>query len=90
MLTLMDAPQVGPQRMGAAAGLYFTAGEVGGVLGPLLVGIVADLTGGFLGGVLMLASVSFALAGLALVLGFALRSDSSDVSSPPSREPKRH
>ena len=87
MLTLMDAPQVGPQRMGAAAGLYFTAGEVGGVLGPLSVGVVADLTGGFLGGLLMLTGVSFALAVLAVVLGFALKATPKDVSPAPSRNP---
>jgi cyanate permease len=87
MLTLMDAPQVGAQRMGAAAGLYFTAGEVGGVLGPLSVGVVADLTGGFLGGLLMLTSVSFALAVLAVVLGFALKATPKDVSSASARDP---
>ncbi len=69
MLVLMDAPQIGPQRMGAVAGLYFTAGEVGGVLGPLVLGVVADLTSGFLGGMLLLAGVSFALAFLSAGLG---------------------
>ena len=75
MLTLMDARQVGARRMGAAGGLYFTAGEVGGVLGPVMLGLIADLTGGFLGGLLMLTGVSVALAFLTVGLGFALRSD---------------
>ena len=73
MLTLMDAPQVGAKHMGAAGGLYFAAGEVGGVLGPVLVGVVADMTGGFLGGLLMLAIVSVALAFVAVGLRTALR-----------------
>ena len=73
MLTLMDAPQVGAKHMGAAGGVYFAAGEVGGVLGPVLVGVVADMTGGFLGGLLMLAIVSVALAFVAVGLRTALR-----------------
>jgi MFS-type transporter involved in bile tolerance (Atg22 family) len=73
MLTLMDAPQIGPQRMGAAGGLYFTAGEVGGVLGPLLLGIMRDLTGGFRVGLFTLAGLSVVLIFLAVRLGFALR-----------------
>ncbi len=73
MLILMDAPQVGPERMGAAGGLYFTVGEVGGVLGPLFLGIVADLSDGFLASLLMLAALSVALASLSVRLGFLLR-----------------
>ena len=73
MLILMDSPQVGSQRMGAAGGLFFTAGEVGGVLGPLLLGIVADVTGGFGGGLFMLAGSSVSLAFLAIWLGAAVK-----------------
>ena len=73
MLILMDAPQIGPQRMGAAGGLYFTVGETGGVLGPLFLGVVADLAGGFLGGLIMMAALSVALAVLSVRLGFVMR-----------------
>jgi len=73
MLTLMDAPQIGPQRMGAAGGLYFTAGEIGGVLGPLLLGIMRDLTGSFQVGLFTLTGLSVVLISLAVRLGFALR-----------------
>lgn len=62
MLMLMDAPRVSAANMGAAAGLYFTAGEIGGVLGPLTTGVLADLTGGFTVAVLV-------LGGMALLLG---------------------
>jgi MFS transporter, CP family, cyanate transporter len=47
VLVLMELREVDSQRMGAAAGLYFTAGEIGGVLGPLTIGTLYDLTGGF-------------------------------------------
>ncbi len=75
MLTLMEARQVGPQHMGAAGGLYFAAGEIGGVAGPVLVGVVADLTGGFLGGLLMLTGLCVALASLSPALRPAVRAD---------------
>ena len=75
MLILMDARRVGSQHIGAAGGLYFSSGEIGGVLGPLLLGVVSDATGGFLGGLLMLTGISLALAAIALALRFALRGE---------------
>jgi cyanate permease len=69
MLTLMDSPQVGPSRMGSAGGLFFTAGEVGGVLGPLFLGAISDATGSFGPGLLVLAGSSVALAFLSVRLG---------------------
>ena len=59
--------------MGAAGGLYFMVGEVGGVLGPLFLGVVADLSDGFLASLLMLTVMSVALAALSVRLGFLLR-----------------
>lgn len=47
VLTLMEHPSVGPGRTGSASGLYFAAAEIGGMLGPLSVGAVIDITGGF-------------------------------------------
>ena len=72
----MDFPQVGSQRMGAAGGLFFTAGEVGGVLGPLFLGLAADVTGGFGGGLLILAVSNVSLAFLATRLAVVLKKDS--------------
>jgi len=47
ILLLMEAPGVPKARIGLAAGLFFTAAEIGGVLGPLTIGILSDLTHGF-------------------------------------------
>lgn len=69
MLTLMDDPGVGPERMAAAGGLYFTAGEIGGVAGPLMVGVVADATGGFTAAALVLAGVTAAMASATAIRG---------------------
>ncbi len=73
MLMLMDSPRVGSSRMGSAGGLFFTAGEVGGVLGPLLMGVLSDVSGDFGGGLLMLASSTGFMAILALWLGVAVK-----------------
>ena len=47
MLTLAETRGVDQRTVGLAGGLFFSAGEIGGVLGPLTVGFVSDLTGGF-------------------------------------------
>jgi CP family cyanate transporter-like MFS transporter len=57
VLVLMELREVDSQRMGAAAGMYFTAGEIGGVLGPLTIGTLYDLTGGFAVGLYALAAL---------------------------------
>ena len=57
VLVLMELREVDSRHMGAAAGMYFTAGEVGGVLGPLTIGTLYDLTGGFAVGLYALAAL---------------------------------
>ncbi|MDP6550273.1 MAG: hypothetical protein QF659_09400, partial [Dehalococcoidia bacterium] len=84
--TLVVPPMAKPSRRipmligfflaaGAAGGLYFMVGEVGGVLGPLFLGIIADLSGGFLASLLMLAAMSVVLAVLSGRIGFLLRKE---------------
>ena len=78
MLTLLRTRSVGPALMGAAAGLFFTAGEVGGVLGPTLAGVLADATGSFGLGLIVLALIAATLATATL----ALRAASGPASEP--------
>ncbi len=47
MLALMNAEGMDAGRMGAASGLFFTAAEIGGVLGPLLGGGAIDATANY-------------------------------------------
>jgi cyanate permease len=54
---LMDTREVGVKKMGAAGGLYFSFGEVGGVLGPVIIGVFRDLTGDFSTGLTILAII---------------------------------
>ncbi len=47
VLTLMDHRDVGPERIAAATGLFFTTAQIGGVTGPAATGLLSDLSGGF-------------------------------------------
>lgn len=56
VLTLVENRAVGSARTGSASGLYFSAAEIGGVMGPLTIGWVADATGGFTASLYILAA----------------------------------
>ena len=62
ILTLVELPGIGQRHAGAASGLFFSAAEVGGVLGPLGLGVLYDLTGAFSAGLYALTAVAVALA----------------------------
>jgi cyanate permease len=47
ILTLMELPGMDPRQTGTASGMFFSAAEIGGVLGPLGIGLLYDATGGF-------------------------------------------
>ncbi len=66
LLVLMETRGVDAGHMGAAGGLFFSAAEIGGVLGPISIGVVADLTGGFDGALWMMIAVSASLVLLLL------------------------
>ncbi|MBP1742702.1 MAG: major facilitator superfamily 1, partial [Deltaproteobacteria bacterium] len=48
ILILMETPEVGTKHMGSAGGLFFCVSEIGGFMGPFLLGALVDWTGGFL------------------------------------------
>jgi len=68
VLILMDLPEVGSKYMGAAAGMFFCVAELGGVMGPLVVGAIKDLAGGFLVGACLLAGLSLIRVVIALLV----------------------
>ncbi len=68
LLIIMEFPQVGSRRTGAAGGLFFSAAEIGGVSGPVAIGLVSDATGGFDAGLQVLAVVMASMIVLTLVL----------------------
>jgi len=61
ILTLVELPSIGEARTGIASGLFFSAAEIGGVLGPLGLGVLYDLTGNFHGAMAGLSVVSILL-----------------------------
>ena len=75
LLMLVEIPNVGPKRAGTAGGLFFTAAEIGGVTGPLVIGFLHDLTGDFSYPLNVLTVITFLLLGLLLALQKTLKHD---------------
>lgn len=84
ILTLVELPGIGERYAGAASGLFFSAAEVGGVLGPLGLGVLYELTGGFSAGLYALTAVCVGLFLLTLRLRARVRKPIVD--APQSRE----
>ncbi len=64
-----DLEGIGPELTGVAIGLVFAVGEIGGFLGPVLVGTLYDLTGSYVPGLGALAGAGV----VGVVAGAALR-----------------
>ena len=64
-LVLMETRGIGAARIGAARGLFFTAAEIGGFGGPLLLGLSREWTGSLMMGVVVLGVLT---SGLLLLL----------------------
>lgn len=47
ILILVELPEIGARRAGAASGLFFSAAEIGGVSGPVMLGVISQSTGDF-------------------------------------------
>ena len=62
MLILVETPGIGERRAGTAGGLYFSTAEIGGVGGPVMLGVVYDATGGFATGLTILCCIGLVLA----------------------------
>ncbi len=61
-LVLMELPEVGSRYMGSAGGMFFCVAEVGGFLGPLIMGTLVDLAKTFFAGAIFLVGLSLAIA----------------------------
>tara|TARA_B100000686_G_scaffold298661_1_gene331866 strand:- start:390 stop:1652 length:1263 start_codon:yes stop_codon:yes gene_type:complete len=69
ILLLIESGDGNTSRVGAASGLYFSVGEIGGVLGPVSMGALAHATGGFDASLFMM----FGVALLLILILFRLR-----------------
>jgi cyanate permease len=73
MFVLMEIRDVGSQVMGAAGGLFFAAAETGGVIGPMMTGLMADATGGFVAPLMTLTVVCAGCAGIVVLLDGSIK-----------------
>ncbi len=60
-LVLMETPGIGHRRIGAAAGIFFAAAEIGGFSGPFVMGLLRDATNSLNTGVFLLAGITAVL-----------------------------
>lgn len=58
MLILMNTPEVGSRLMGTGTGLFYSLAEVGGFIGPYIVGITVQLTRSFDYSIVLLATLT--------------------------------
>jgi len=78
LLLLVEIPNVGAKRAGTAGGLFFTAAEIGGVSGPVAIGLVHDATDGFSYALITLTAITLALLALLYPLKKALSKEILD------------
>ena len=70
ILLLIESGDGNTNRVGAASGLYFSVGEIGGVLGPMSMGALAHATGNFDMSLFMMFGVACLLMLILLRLRF--------------------
>ena len=73
ILTLVELPGIGEGRTGVASGMFFSAAEIGGVMGPLGIGLLYDASGGFGSSLTALSCVASLLMLGAIILRRAAR-----------------
>jgi cyanate permease len=61
LIGLMEAPEVPSKYLGSATGVFFCVAEVGGFLGPFVVGYLVDIFGTFVSGGLFLSGLGIAI-----------------------------
>ena len=67
-LILMETPEVGAKHMGSAGGLFFCVSEIGGFMGPFMLGALVDWTGGFLAGGYFVVALSLGILLMSLLI----------------------
>ncbi len=61
VLSLMETPEVASKYLGSATGVFFCVAEIGGFLGPFMVGYLVDIFGDFSAGGLFLIGLGAAI-----------------------------
>ena len=71
VLSLMETPEVASNYLGSATGVFFCVAEIGGFLGPFMVGSLVDLFGNFVPGGIFLAILGAGILWSMTLLGTA-------------------
>jgi MFS transporter, CP family, cyanate transporter len=72
LLVLVELPSIPKERLGLAGGVFFAAAEIGGVMGPLVFGILVDATGGFAVALVSVSAISVMLLAMTALLARAV------------------
>ncbi|MFT7219592.1 MAG: CP family cyanate transporter-like MFS transporter [Candidatus Azotimanducaceae bacterium] len=70
ILTLLELPEVNERYAGVASGLFFSASQLGGVLGPFTLGLLYTPEVGFSSGLTLLTIISLTIVGGASMLQY--------------------
>ena len=80
ILSLVELPEIGERYAGVASGLFFSAAELGGVLGPLTLGLLYAPEVGFSSGLTLLTGIALTIIAGSVLLQFRSRRSSQHLS----------
>lgn len=83
ILTLVELPEIGERYAGVASGLFFSAAEFGGVMGPLALGLLYAPNAGFSSGLTLLSLVALTIVCGAILLKRRTRRDGYSKTAAP-------
>ena len=75
ILILMETPEVDSRYMGSAGGIFYCISDFGGFIGPMIMGILVDLTGTFISGAFFLIILCIIIFSMTFMLKFSPVSD---------------
>ncbi len=70
ILTLLELPEVSERHAGVASGMFFSASQCGGVLGPFVLGYLYTHETGFIYGLALLSAIALSIAAGSLLLQY--------------------
>jgi len=73
ILTLLELPEVQERHAGVASGMFFSASQLGGVLGPFTIGVLYSPEMGFSNGLTLLTTISLTIVAGSILLQYRLR-----------------
>lgn len=83
ILTLVELPEIGERYAGVASGLFFSAAEIGGMLGPFTLGLLYAPNVGFSAGLWLLSAIALSTVIGSVVLQHRVRMKPAANAPPP-------